>query len=158
MASPGKLDRSQPIGEICKEFSVTPRAVRFYEDMGLLAPRREGVTRMFSRREKARLRMILTGKRMRLSIRDIADILSLRDEDDGNEVQRHAALELFRRQLDLLLRQRAEIDEAMEMLRQACETLEGEVAPTGGPNSSAAGSFETMDRSARRASGPSSAG
>ncbi|MFZ4604917.1 MAG: MerR family transcriptional regulator [Caulobacter sp.] len=120
------MERTQTIGEIHREFGVTPRAVRFYEEMGLLEPRRQGAMRLFGDRERARLRMILAGKRMLLPIRAIAGILALRDEDDGNAAQSRTALDIFRRQLDVLQRRREDLEEAAETLHQACETLEGQ--------------------------------
>lgn len=124
MANLRQPERLQAIGEICREFAVTSRAVRFYEEMGLLEPRRKGTARLFGNRERARLTLILAGKRMRLSIRDIADIFALRDEGDGNAVQSRAALDIFRRQLKMLLRQREDLDDALEVLQQSCEALE----------------------------------
>ncbi|MDB5430877.1 MAG: transcriptional regulator [Caulobacter sp.] len=124
MANLRQPERIQAIGEICREYAVTSRAVRFYEEMGLLEPRRQGTVRLFGNRERARLRLILAGKRMRLSIRDIADIFALRDEGDGNAIQSRAALDIFRRQLNVLARQREDLDEAVEVLQQSCEALE----------------------------------
>ena len=124
MPNARKLDRFLSMGDICREFSVTSRAIRFYEEMGLLEPQRRGTTRVFTNRERTRLQMILAGKRMRLPIRDIADILALRDPDDGNLAQSRTALEKLNHQRSLLLRERDNLEDAMEAVAQACEVLE----------------------------------
>nr|WP_314257613.1 MerR family DNA-binding protein [uncultured Devosia sp.] len=74
------------IAELSKEFGISTRAIRFYEAKGLLAPERVGATRVFRRRDRARLILILRGKRLGFSLRDISDYLSLYDADRGQQV------------------------------------------------------------------------
>jgi len=74
------------IAELSREFGISTRAIRFYEAKGLLAPERVGATRVFRRRDRARLILILRGKRLGFSLRDISDYLSLYDADRGQQV------------------------------------------------------------------------
>ena len=74
------------IADLAKEFGISTRAIRFYEAKGLLAPERVGATRVFRRRDRARLILILRGKRLGFSLRDISDYLSLYDADRSQQV------------------------------------------------------------------------
>lgn len=74
------------IADLAKEFGISTRAIRFYESKGLLAPERLGATRIFRRRDRARLILILRGKRLGFSLRDISDYLSLYDADRSQQV------------------------------------------------------------------------
>ncbi|WEK04814.1 MAG: MerR family DNA-binding protein [Candidatus Devosia phytovorans] len=74
------------IADLSREFGISTRAIRFYEAKGLLAPERVGATRIFRRRDRARLILILRGKRLGFSLRDISDYLSLYDADRSQQV------------------------------------------------------------------------
>lgn len=74
------------IADLSKEFGISTRAIRFYEAKGLLAPERVGATRIFRRRDRARLILILRGKRLGFSLRDISDYLSLYDANRSQQV------------------------------------------------------------------------
>ena len=74
------------IADLAREFGISTRAIRFYETKGLLAPERVGATRIFRRRDRARLILILRGKRLGFSLRDISDYLSLYDADRSQQV------------------------------------------------------------------------
>ncbi|KKB82626.1 MerR family transcriptional regulator [Devosia limi DSM 17137] len=74
------------IADLAREFGISTRAIRFYEAKGLLSPERVGVTRVFRRRDRARLILILRGKRLGFSLRDISDYLSLYDADRSQQV------------------------------------------------------------------------
>jgi DNA-binding transcriptional MerR regulator len=74
------------IADLAKEFGISTRAIRFYESKGLLSPERVGATRIFRRRDRARLILILRGKRLGFSLRDISDYLSLYDADRSQQV------------------------------------------------------------------------
>ena len=75
------------IADLAKEFGISTRAIRFYEAKGLLSPERVGATRIFRRRDRARLILILRGKRLGFSLRDISDYLSLYDANRSQQVQ-----------------------------------------------------------------------
>ena len=79
------------IADLASEFGISTRAIRFYETKGLLTPERVGATRVFRRRDRARLILILRGKRLGFSLRDISDYLSLYDADRSQQVHLLAA-------------------------------------------------------------------
>lgn len=116
------------IGELAAEFDVTLRALRFYEDKKLLQPRRVGSTRFYSRRDRARLALILMGKRMGFSLQDIAELLALYDPSDGNRRQLRLAAEKGSEQLERLHRERAEIDAAIGELQTAMSDIERQLS------------------------------
>ncbi|HEV2365252.1 MAG TPA: MerR family DNA-binding transcriptional regulator [Caulobacteraceae bacterium] len=123
-----RLSRTFTIRQLTREFGCTPRALRFYEDKGLLAPARQGLNRVYSYRDRARLQLILRGKRVGLSLADIRDILDLYDKDDGGAAQSAKALRKFRERIAAFERQREDIDSAIAELRTACERLERQLA------------------------------
>lgn len=104
------------IGDLASEFGVTLRTLRFYEDKGLISPRRNGVTRLYSRRDRARLKLILLGKRLGFSLEEVRKMIELYDPYGKNEKQLRVALEKGERQMQHLHAQRAEIDEAIAEL------------------------------------------
>ena len=85
------------IGELCTEFAVTPRTLRLYEYKELLAPAREGQRRLFTQRDRARLMLILRGKRFGFALDELKDLLDLYDADSTQVIQLSAALEAARR-------------------------------------------------------------
>jgi DNA-binding transcriptional MerR regulator len=104
------------VTELAKELGMTARAIRFYEDKGLITPQRAGTTRVFSARDRARMILILRGKRLGFSLSNIREYLDLYDTD----ITRHAQLELLLvsvgKRRDQLLAQRQAIDEALSEL------------------------------------------
>lgn len=104
------------IGEMAKTFGVTLRTLRFYEDKGLLEPRREGATRLYTRRDRARLKLVLLGRKVGFSLRDVKQMIDLYDPTGSNTRQLRLALEKSRKQRVRLEKQRAAIDEAMAEL------------------------------------------
>src|SRR5579871_2624301 len=121
-------ERSYTIRQLCNEFKVTPRAPRFYEDKGLLSPAREGLNRVYNYRDRARLTIILRGKRVGLSLSEIREILDLYSHEDGGAAQNAKALRKFKERIVALEAQREDIDQAIELLRTGCENLEAYLA------------------------------
>ena len=113
------------IGELCDEFSVTARALRFYEDEALIAPERRGTQRLYTDRDRARLAWILRGKRVGLSLADIKELLDLYDVGDGRETQRLKTIERCQEQIDRLERQRVDIDATIKELDEFVALLRG---------------------------------
>jgi DNA-binding transcriptional MerR regulator len=123
-----KAERSWTIRQLCREFGVTPRALRFYEDKGLLEPSRAGVNRVYSHRDRARLQLILRGRRVGLTLAEIGELLNLYDRRDGGTTQMRASLIKFRAQLATLKAQREDLDAAIDELETGCGWLEGQLA------------------------------
>ncbi len=123
-------ERTYTIRQLCIEFKVTPRALRFYEDKGLLSPAREGLNRVYNYRDRARLTLILQGKRVGLSLSDIREILELYSPDDGNAAQSAKSLRKFRDQIVALEAKREDIEHALEALREGCAAMEARLAKT----------------------------
>jgi len=106
-------DRTFTIRELCDEFGVSARTLRFYEAKELLAPARDGQHRLFSGRDRARLSLILRGKRFGFSLAEIGDLLDLYDIGDGGVTQLSAALDAARRHREELVARRDELDVAI---------------------------------------------
>ncbi|HEY6919843.1 MAG TPA: MerR family DNA-binding transcriptional regulator [Tabrizicola sp.] len=105
------------IREMCEAYEVTPRTLRFYEAKELLTPIRQGTKRLFTRRDRARLVLILRGKRFGFSLEDIRQTLDLYDRDGGLTAQRQKAYELGMKRLAEMEAQRAELDVAIADLK-----------------------------------------
>ena len=128
-----KLDEEEglrSIAEASEELGVTQRTLRFYEDKGLIQPTRVGTMRVYSRREMGRMQLILRGKKLGFSIREIGEFLSLYDEDPDHIEQTRRLLDRVRERMNELHQQRAALDETiveMEKLeRQALDYLEAQ--------------------------------
>jgi DNA-binding transcriptional MerR regulator len=111
------------IGELSREFGVTLRTLRFYEDKGIVSPKRQGMTRIYSRRDRARLKLALLGKKIGFSLIEIKEMLDLYDLRDGQETQLRFVLEKFNDQAEILSRQKEEIEQALEELHRTTETV-----------------------------------
>jgi DNA-binding transcriptional MerR regulator len=98
--------------------------LRFYEDKGLLAPARQGLNRVYSYKDRARLTLILRGKRVGLALAEIREILELYDKGDGGAAQNAKALRKFRERILAFEQKRDDIDHALEELRDACARME----------------------------------
>jgi len=123
------------IREMCDAFGVTPRTLRFYESKELLNPLRQGQKRLYTRRDRGRLTLILRGKRFGFSLEQIRQLLSLYDAQDGQAAQHREAYAIGRDRLADMERQRAELDEAIGELQQQlswCETKLAEFARAAG--------------------------
>lgn len=111
-----KDDDAMTIRQMCEEFGVTARTLRFYESKELLSPVREGQKRLYTNRERARLKLILRGKRFGLDLEKIRQILNLYDMGDKGQTQLVHSLEVARERYIELTQQRAELTQALEEL------------------------------------------
>lgn len=117
------------ISDLCAEFEVTARALRFYEDEGLISPERRGLQRIYSHRDRARLAWILRGKRVGFSLAEIREMIDLYDVGDERRTQHQVTLEKCRSRIELLERQKVDIDAAIAELDDFIAVLEGRAAP-----------------------------
>lgn len=113
------------IGDLAREFGVTLRTLRFYEDKGLLNPKRDGLNRLYSRRDRARLKLVLMGKRVGFSLHEIKDMLDLYDLRDGQVTQLKVALGRFNEQIAVLEQQKKDIEQALAELRRTTSVVSG---------------------------------
>ena len=111
------------IGQMCADFGVTARALRFYEDEQLLGPERRGTQRLYSARDRARLAWILRGRRVGLSLADIKELLDLYDLGDDRRTQRLKTIERCSEQVAKLKRQRVDIDATISELETFIATV-----------------------------------
>ncbi|MGQ0531108.1 MAG: MerR family transcriptional regulator [Caulobacteraceae bacterium] len=117
-----KTERTYTISQLAREFEVTPRALRFYEDKGLLSPHRDGMNRVYSHRDRGRLQLILRGKRVGLSLIEIKEILDLYKVDQRAQAQ--TTLKKYKQRIVALEAQREDVDAAIEILHDSVKKLE----------------------------------
>ena len=117
-------ERTFTIRQLCLEFKCTPRALRFYEDKGLLSPARDCMNRVYNHRDRARLQLILSGKRVGFSLNEIREILDLYDQNDGGAAQMARSLKKFRERIIALKAQREDIEGSILTLEDGCVRLE----------------------------------
>jgi DNA-binding transcriptional MerR regulator len=122
------LSRTYTIQDLTKAFGITSRTLRHYEDEGLISPARRGQTRIYSARDRARLLLILRGKRVGFELAEIAEILDLYDQADGGAAQLSLARKKFVERIALLERQQADIAESLAELRLGLTMIDNKLA------------------------------
>ncbi|MCX7128531.1 MULTISPECIES: MerR family transcriptional regulator [Aeromonas] len=120
------MSRSQPgkeitysISELAHEFDITPRTIRYYEDEGLLTPQREGQTRIYSHKEKTRLKLTLRGKRLGFSLAEIRELFEMYDTDRSSNTQLNSMIQLIDEKRSALRQQLDDIQMVMAELEAA---------------------------------------
>ena len=137
MDDPHMTADEMTIREMCDAFAVTPRTLRFYEQKELLFPARIGQKRLFSKRDRARLKLILRGKRFGFSLEEIRQLLDLYYVGDQQETQLSRTLDIARDRLQDMERQRAELDVAIYDLKSQMGLVEEMLATVGAPHRAA---------------------
>lgn len=122
---PDKHEREQySISDLTSEFECTARALRFYEDEGLISPARVGLTRVYSKRDRARLAWIMRAKNVGFSLTEIREMIYLYDLDDGRVEQRRVTIEKCKTHIAKLKAQRADIDSSIKELTDFVAEIE----------------------------------
>ncbi len=109
------------IGELAREFDVTTRSIRFWEDQGLLSPIRVGSKRLYRRRDRARLKLILRGKRLGFTLSEIRETFILYDQAHGESKQLRYYLRVLEEKRRQLMQQRQDLEDALDELSQSYE-------------------------------------
>jgi DNA-binding transcriptional MerR regulator len=116
------------VSELANELGVTPRALRFYEDKGLLAPQRAGHTRVYTRRDRGRLKLILRGKRLGFTLREVREWLELYEPEPGHAVQMARLKDRLRTRIATLEQQRDDLDATLAELREVLDQVDRPLA------------------------------
>jgi DNA-binding transcriptional MerR regulator len=115
------------ISELAREFGVTPRTIRFYEDQGIVSPAREGRNRVYAPRDRTRLKLALRGRRLGLQLSEIVTLIDLYDQDGASsEAQLRHYAEVLASHREKLEQQRRDLDETLKEIRRQqadCEAL-----------------------------------
>lgn len=121
------MNDSYTITDLAREFEVTTRTIRFYEDQGLISPDRQGQTRIYSQRDRVRLRLIMRGKRLGFSLKEIRDLLNLYDGDRSEITQLRTLVDKVNERRETLRKQREDIDATLDELDKLEETCQEEL-------------------------------
>ncbi len=122
------MEKFYTITDLAQEFDITPRAIRFYEDQGLLSPARQGQRRIYSRRDKIRLKLILRGKRLGFPLSESKALFELYDSDLGETAQTEYFLEKIAERRAILEQQQKDIEMVMKELDTAERQVRDAVA------------------------------
>ncbi|MDX1528268.1 MAG: MerR family DNA-binding transcriptional regulator [Gammaproteobacteria bacterium] len=122
------MSETYSIGDLSRELQVTTRTIRHYEELGLLAPKREGQNRIYTPRDRVHLKLILRGRRLGFSLKEIGELLELYDAPNGEASQLKRFVAKMRERREALLKQREDIDRVLEELdgleKRCCDMLE----------------------------------
>ena len=128
-------EKMYTISELAREFDVTTRTIRFYEEKGLVSPQRRGQRRLYSAADRVRIKLILRGKRIGMSLAESAEVIDLYDPEHNNAEQLHSLIDSVKARRDKLLQQKQDIDDmlaGLDEVQQLCErALAGDLPANG---------------------------
>ena len=118
-------NQTYTISELAKEFGITTRTMRFYEEKGLISPRREGHKRLYSSADRVRIKLILRGKRIGMSLNESVEVIDMYDPEHNNADQLHSLISTVQHRRELLRQQKRDIDDMLNGLQEVqslCES------------------------------------
>ena len=124
-------DQTYTISELAKEFGVTTRTMRFYEEKGLISPRRQGQKRLYSSADRVRIKLILRGKRIGMSLAECVEVIDMYDPEHNNADQLHSLISKVQNRSELLQQQKQDIDEMLAGLQEVQALCERALENTG---------------------------
>ena len=131
--------RSYTISELAREFGVTTRTIRFYEEKGLIHPQREGHRRLYSPADRVRIKLILRGKRIGMTLQESAEVIDLYDPGNNNTAQLRTLLTTIAERRAILMRKKQDIDDLLNGLDEVHVLCERALAQNGEPSPRATG-------------------
>lgn len=120
--------RTYTISDLAKEFGITTRTIRFYEEKGLVTPRREGQKRLFTPADRVRIKLILRGKRIGMTLQECVDFIDMYDPEHNNEEQLHSLINDVKQRRERLLQQKKDIDDMLAGLEEVQGLCEASLA------------------------------
>jgi DNA-binding transcriptional MerR regulator len=121
-------DRTYSISDLAQEFGVTTRTIRFYEEKGLVTPRREGQKRVFSPADRVRIKLILRGKRIGMSLAECVEVIDMYDPEHNNTEQLHALIGKINARREAFVQQKRDLDAMLAGLDEVQELCERALA------------------------------
>ena len=116
------MDKQYSISDLANEFGITTRTIRFYEEKGLLSPKRQGSSRIFNETDRVRLKLILRGKRLGFSLEESRSIIGMYEPETANTRQLEVLLDKIHEKQELLEQQKKEINKMLRELRNTAES------------------------------------
>jgi len=135
-------DKTYTISDLAKEFGVTTRTIRFYEEKGMISPLRDGLKRLYSSADRVRIKLILRGKRIGMPLQECVDVIDMYDPEHNNAEQLHSLINKVKERREQLLQQKRDIDDmltGLDEVQSLCkQSLASKVAsnPTTKPEES----------------------
>lgn len=126
-------DTTYTISELAREFGITTRTIRFYEEKGLVTPSRDGQKRLFSPADRVRIKLILRGKRIGMTLKECVDFIDMYDPAHNNEDQLHSLITDVKGRRDRLLQQKQDIDDmlaGLDEVQKLCQASLAKPRPT----------------------------
>jgi DNA-binding transcriptional MerR regulator len=124
-------DTTYTISELAKEFGITTRTIRFYEEKGLIAPLREGQKRLYQPADRVRIKLILRGKRIGMTLDECVELIDMYDPEHNNSEQLHSLIDTVHSRRARFLQQRRDIDEMLAGLDEVQALCEQALADAG---------------------------